>query len=220
MKWLASVIAVSHLPRSGLTGEAPLNGKLPAQGYGTDPDLNHPVVPWSRTMTAHQLDVTAVLADLILPGTGSAPAPSTLGIAEFVDEWISAPYPDQQADRSVVLDGLRWIDEESRRRWQNEFMQLSSQRQLQLLDLTLLASQRSSATSDATSPLKRIEPRDGVSGSFFPRFRFLVAGAYYTTKEGFKDIGYVGNVALPSYPPVTERERSILDKELRKLGIV
>jgi hypothetical protein len=40
-----------------------------------------------------------------------------------------------------------------------------------------------------------------------------------TTPEGFKDIGYIGNVPQPSYPPPTQQEISILEKELQKLGI-
>ena len=57
-------------------------------------------------------------------------------------------------------------------------------------------------------------PRD-----FFRRFRYLVVGAYYTTPEGFKDIGYTGNVPLASYPPVTDEERAILEKALSNLGL-
>jgi hypothetical protein len=68
-------------------------------------------------------------------------------------------------------------------------------------------------------------PRDqevnasAARGGFFYRFRFLVLGAYYTSSEGFADIGYVGNVALASYPAVTEQERATLNRELRSLGI-
>jgi hypothetical protein len=138
--------------------------------------------------------LTAVLADLILPGTESAPAPSTLGIPDFMDEWVSAPYPQQQSDRTIVLDGLQWIDAEARRLWQRDFLQIDAQQREQIVMAML--------------------PK-----AFWSRFRYIVAGAYYTTPEGFKDIGYIGNVPLTSYPPVTDNERAILDAELRKLGI-
>ena len=64
---------------------------LTATGYGTDPDLHHPTVPWPSTLTPHQLQLTTVLADLILPGMPGSPAPSVLGISDFVAEWVSAP---------------------------------------------------------------------------------------------------------------------------------
>jgi hypothetical protein len=47
----------------------------------------------------------------------------------------------------------------------------------------------------------------------------VTVGAYYTTPEGFRDIGYRGNVALSSYPPPTSQETAYLDEELRKLGL-
>jgi hypothetical protein len=50
------------------------------------------------------------------------------------------------------------------------------------------------------------------AAQFFKRYRDLTAGGYYTTPEGMKDIGYVGNVPLPSFdgPP---------PEVLRKLGL-
>ena len=47
---------------------------------------------------------------------------------------------------------------------------------------------------------------------FFSRFRTVCASAYYATPEGWKAIGYIGNVALPSFdgPP---------PEVLEKLGI-
>ena len=37
--------------------------------------------------------------------SGSAPSASSLGVPDFVDEWVSAPYPDQVKDRPIILDG-------------------------------------------------------------------------------------------------------------------
>jgi hypothetical protein len=44
-------------------------------------------------------------------------------------------------------------------------------------------------------------------------------GAYYTTPEGFRDIGYVGNVPLETYPPISDQERALLEKALSALGL-
>ena len=48
------------------------------------------------------------LADLILPAEGDYPAPSKLGTPAFINEWISAPYPDQHRDRVLIVNGLAW----------------------------------------------------------------------------------------------------------------
>ena len=55
--------------------------------------------------------------------------------------------------------------------------------------------------------------------AFLRRIRYLTIGAYYTTPAGFKDIGYVGNVALTSYAGPTPEVRAILDARLAKLGL-
>ena len=83
-------------------------GKTEAKGYGTDPKLNPPVkAPWPRILTEDQLQTAAILADYILPATATAPSASSLGVPDFIDEWVSAPYPDQVKDRPLIVDGLK-----------------------------------------------------------------------------------------------------------------
>jgi hypothetical protein len=154
-------------------------------------------------MTPQQLNLTAVLADLFLPTTAGASAPSALGIHDFVDEWISAPYPEQREDRAIIVDGLTWIESQSQRRWQRGFLQIEDTHRHELVESIV-------PTSSAAATAENV---------FFRRFRYIVVGAYYTTADGARDLGYIGNVPLPSYPTVTEKERAILDTELRKLGI-
>jgi hypothetical protein len=172
-------------------------------GYGADPDLKHPVLPWPLLMEPHQLQQTALLADLILPASASAPAPSAIGVPEFINEWVSAPYPDQVLDRAILLEGLNGLDAQALRLDGRDFVELSPERQLAIVkDLA----QRKAPPTFTGAP------------RFFERLRFLVVGGYYTTPEGFKDIGYIGNVPLASYPPITGEERKILDDALATLG--
>ena len=53
----------------------------------------------------------------ILPKDDYGPAASDVGVLAMVDEWISAPYPQQQADRPVILEGLAWLEAESTKRF-------------------------------------------------------------------------------------------------------
>jgi hypothetical protein len=173
-------------------------------GFGADPDLHHPAVTWHRIMDSRPLQLTAVLADLILPGSDTAPAPSAAGVPDFIDEWISAPYPEQVEDRALILAGLNWIDGEAGRRWQRGFLENDEEsRQAIVHDLAKW----------------KADDAFAMQAKFFLRFRFLVVGAYYTTPQGFKDIGYMGNVPLRSYPAVTDEERAILEKALSTLGL-
>jgi hypothetical protein len=206
LQWMAATSIASALPHGAPAADIQRIESAPvSHAYGTDPNLKHPVVTWSLIMTPHQLQQTAVLADLILPGSADALAPSALGVPDFINEWVSAPYPDQLQDRAIILEGLTWVDGEATRRGQQLFVELDARAQGEILD--------------DIAP-KAPAPQFVAQARFFQRLRFLVVGAYYTTPEGFKDIGYVGNVPLASYPPVTDEERMILDTALAKLGLL
>lgn len=166
-------------------------GKAEAQGYGTDPKLVEPEkAPWPRIMSEAQLQTAAILADFILPASGTAPAASALGIPDFVDEWVSAPYPDQLKDRPVILEGL---------------------------DRLTPSVQPADGRKAALEALARSD--DEKARAFFKRFRALTIGAYYTTEAGFKDIGYIGNVARTSDPGPSAAVKAALEVQLVKLGL-
>lgn len=175
-------------------------------GYGTDPDLANPVVPWSRTMTAAQLETTAALCDRILPADEHSPAASTLGVHEFIDEWISAPYAQQQKDREIILAGLEWLEQQSRSRFATSFDSANAQQAGGLLD-------------DIAWP-ENASQEFAAQVEFFDRFRYLAAGAFYTTDAGMQDIGYVGNVPLTGdYPGPSDDAMAHLAGVLEQLGL-
>jgi len=177
-------------------------GPVTAQPYGTDPLLNKNYQSgdfWPLTLNRPQKATTRTLADLILPADEKFPAASEVGTVEFIDEWISAPYPAQQADRAVVLEGLAWLDTEAGQRYGTQFAALAVDRQ--------------SALADDICYLERAQPKFNVAAKFFAKFRNLVAGGYYATQKGWKDIGFVGNVPTVTFagPP---------RKVLEQLGLV
>ena len=47
----------------------------------------------------------------------------------------------------------------------------------------------------------------------------LTIGAYYTTEAGFKDIGYIGNVARTRDEGPSAEVKAHLERELAKLGL-
>ena len=163
-----------------------------AQGYGTDPVLNKTYNPgdvWPLTMTAKQKQAATALADMILPADQYGPAASALRVPDYVDEWVSAPYPHQQHIRPVILTGLDWMDLESEKRFGKEFAGLDPNQKVAICD----------DICDDSKAKKEFKEGAG----FFRDFRNLAMGAYYSTPEGWKAIGYVGNVPLPKFdgPP-------------------
>ena len=167
----------------------------PPHGYGTDPQPQKFYKPgdfWPLTFTPAQKKAATALADTILPKDQYGPAASEVGVVEMIDEWVSAPYPNQQADRPVILDGLAWLDAESAKRFgggEKSFADLSAEQK--------------HAVCDDICYTGTAKPEFKKAAHFFSRFRSLCAGAYYATPAGWKAIGYVGNVALPSFdgPP-------------------
>lgn len=108
LTWIG-VVGAATAVAGGVVVYGPKSGGKPeAKGYGTDPKLNPPAkAAWPRLLSEDQLQTAALLADYILPASGAAPSASSLGIPDFIDEWVSAPYPDQLKDRPIILDGLK-----------------------------------------------------------------------------------------------------------------
>ena len=107
--WVGAVGAASAVAGGVVLYGPKLGGttEVTAKGYGTDPKLNPPMkAPWPRIMTETQLQVAALVVDHILPASGAAPSASSLGVPDFLNEWVSAPYPDQAKDRPIILEGL------------------------------------------------------------------------------------------------------------------
>lgn len=200
LAWVG-VVGVALAGGAGVVVYGPkMGGQPPAKGYGTDPKLVKPEpAPWPRLMTPPQLQVAAVMSDFILPATATAPSATALGVPDFLNEWVSAPYPDQVKDKAIILDGLEALRLRARTQQGQDFMALSAGHRLALLQ----------ALTRAT----------GADRAFFRRFRSLVVGAYYTTEVGFKDIGYIGNVARVRDPGPSEEVKAHLERELAKLGL-
>jgi hypothetical protein len=93
---------VSHLP-SG----APSGRPLPP-GYGKDPPLATPKRQlWPSVVDATVRRDLAALIDVVVPGIDGSPKGSALGLVDFFDEWLGAPYPDMVADRTLIMPMLK-----------------------------------------------------------------------------------------------------------------
>ncbi|MBW4053431.1 MAG: gluconate 2-dehydrogenase subunit 3 family protein [Proteobacteria bacterium] len=170
-------------------------------GYGPDPNLVKAYEKgafWPLTLNPQQRQLTTVLADLIIPADEHSPSASAAGAVDFIDEWISAPYPQQRRDRLTVLNGFVWLDGAAQLRARQPFATLEEAQQHALCDRVCDASR---APADLQEPAR-----------FFALFRNLTVAAFYTTEAGRKDLHYLGNVPLKHFdgPPV---------ELLRKLGL-
>ena len=180
-------------------------GTMMRPGYGTDPVLTkryHPGELWPPTLTAAQRHLAGVLSDLIIPADAHSPAASAAGIVEFIDEWVSAPYPDCPRDQRTVLGGFAWLVAETRRRFGRDFANVEPPRQIELCD--------------AICRISGARGEQGAAERFFARYRDLTAGGFYSSPLGRTDLGYVGNLPRQHFtgPPAVLLEKLGLPEEL------
>jgi Gluconate 2-dehydrogenase subunit 3 len=189
IKWVLAASAAWPLAGKGAARAA---APLTARGYGTDPDLlavYRPGELWPLTFTAAQRRLAITLADIIIPADERSPSASAVGVVEFIDEWVSAPYPANQEDRAVVLDGFTWLDAEAARRSGRAFSALRTAEQHAICD----------DICDESRAVRQLR----AAARFFALYRNLTACGFYTTPVGRQDLGYVGNVARARFdgPP-------------------
>jgi hypothetical protein len=192
IKWMLAAGAGAMLARprlrAGVAGAAAPGGK----GYGTDPDLMKAYKPgdfWPLTFSDAQRRDTAALCDIIIPAEGSYPSASAVGVTDFVDEWVSAPYPDNVRDRPLIMDGLAWVAATSQKRFGSAFADATDAQRLALCEEMAPEAAKGSDLE--------------VASKFFRHFRNLTSSGYFSTPPGMKDLGYVGNVPSATFdgPP-------------------
>jgi len=193
LKWLTgSAAGVAATPLVAAPGETePAPPAYPTRFTFHDPDFSKATTgPWERLLTKEELDTTKALADIILPKDEHGPAASEIGVHDFINEWISAPYPDQREDCEVIRGGLGWMNTESFRRHEKAFAELAREQQLAIVDDIAAVDHK---------------PEHAVGAAFFKQFRHLCVGGYYTHQDTWKQLGYVGNVSVAGpYPGVPQ----------------
>lgn len=166
--------------------QPPLRG--PA-GTPSDPDLLRPKVSWEKVLTPAEMTTLTALCDVIIPADDRSPSASQVGVPDFINEWVSAPYDYQRSALIQLRGGLAWLNTEAQRRFGRPFTGLSA------AELTAIA--------DDICHEPRAKPEFVAAARVFDLVRDLAATGYYTTREGMNDLRYVGNVPLQKFdgPP-------------------
>lgn len=164
--------------------EMPAFANTPVRGIGTDPNLLKKEIPWPLVLTDAEMKIVKVLGDIVIPADENGPEASAVGVPEFINEWVSAPYEQQQGDLVTLRKGLVWLDAEAKKRFMKIFVEITPEQQFAIIDD--IVKEGSDARKQAYN--------------FFKMFRDRVAGGYYSTPIGWKAIGYIGNVPMMEYP--------------------
>lgn len=197
LKAMAAVAVVPMLPERSATVAAPapapvvrsplpVLGQAPAKGpRGTpsDPDLINSKVTWEMKLEKSELVTLAALCDMIIPADEKSPSASSVGAHDYINEWASRPGGDASLVR--IRGGLIWIDRESMTRFSKPFHQATD-------------AQRAAICDDICF-LPNAKPAHRFAAQFFDTVRDQTATAFYTTPDGWKDLGYIGNVPLQKF---------------------
>ena len=137
-----------------------------------------------KFFTAKEARTASVLADDIIPRDGKSGSATESGVIDFIDFHMSVPETDDAA-RTALRGGLRWIDTESKRRFGVAYASAT-------------AAQRHAILDDISWPDKT-RPEFRAGGAFFVRFRDQVASGFFSSPMGWKDVQYVGNTFNPNW---------------------
>jgi len=129
-----------------------------------------------QALTEHEWKTVCLLSDLILPADDRSGSASQAGVPEFIDDWLAFRGGNLLAE---IRGGLTWLDLECNRLFQHDFVECAAEQQKQILDRIAYP--------------KEAAPQDSNAVAFFNQLRDLVVNGFYTSKEGIKDLPYLGN---------------------------
>jgi hypothetical protein len=125
--------------------------------------------------TPHEMATITILGDIIIPKDDHSGSASDAKVPDFI-EFIVKDMPDHQVP---MRGGIRWLDMQCLKRYNNSFKDCDSKQQLEMVD-------------EIAYPAKA-KPEMAQGVAFFDRMRSLTASGFFTSKIGIDDLGYVGN---------------------------
>jgi len=138
-----------------------------------------------KFFTEHEMQTVRVLSDIIIPADSRSGSASQAKVPEFI-EFMMKDVPSHQ---TPMRGGLRWLDNQCRKRFQKRFVQCTKQQQLEMVD-------------EIAYP-EQAKPEMSQGVAFFSLVRNLTATGFFTSQMGIKDLGYVGNTPN-NWPGVPE----------------
>ena len=195
-------------------GLAPLAGALGvADAQPTQPPVRQPHTtpnqptnatppassqPKRQFFTAREWRTVGVLADDIIPRDERSGSATEAGVPAYMDFHMSVAETSDDA-RTAMRGGLRWLDNESKRRFGVTYDRAKTADRHAILD-------------DISVPTAQVKPEMRAGAAFFSTFRNMVASGFFSSAIGWKDLRYIGNVFVPTWNGCPE-------PALAKLGV-
>lgn len=128
-----------------------------------------------KVFTPAEWRTVRVLVDIVIPRDARSGSATDAKVPEFMDVFMET----RENMRTWMRDGLKWLDDECRKRFNRTFVDCS-------------APQRTAVLDDIAWPRRaRQEMQAGVR--FFNNFRNFTASGFWSSKMGIDDLQYMGN---------------------------
>ena len=128
-----------------------------------------------KAFTDHEYSTIRSMSELIFPGATEG------GAAEFID-LLASNNVDLQ---TIYTGGIAWVDHQMMTRYNAAFVDAKPGDQTAMLDLIAY---RKNETPELAPGIR-----------FFDWIRKMTSDAYYTSKPGIADLGFVGNKGMSKF---------------------
>jgi len=145
-----------------------------------------------KCFTAAEYKTLQRLADLIVPADAKSKGALDAGAPEFID-FLSSQCKELA---EIYTGGFAWLDHEMTKRYAASFVAAMPEQQTAMLDLIAYR--------------KNESPELGPGIRFFTWVRNMTVDAFYTSKIGMDDLGFMGNGAMSEFSvPVAAIEYAV-----------
>ena len=146
----------------------------------------------ARFLQPSEFATLEVLCDVIIPADEHSPAAREAGAAEYID--LLAGNNVQIAN--MFHGGLAWLNARSISLFGKSFTDSSPERQVKLVE--------------EIADLEKADSTLRAGAIFFDWARRMTMDAFYTSKVGIQDLGYMGNTAMSTYEvPIAALEQAL-----------
>ena len=165
----------------GLTDVHPMHAHLADQTKVTQADRRAAAAQYKPVfLDAHQFAATRSLAERIVPGASKAKS------AEFIDQLLAV---ETQANQRSFLSALGAFEGKALEKSKGPWASLRAAQQNEILT--------EASTAASGTPLRE----------HFDLLKGWIAGAYYSSEIGMRELGWTGNVMHPEFPGCPHPER-------------
>ena len=158
-----------------------------------------------KFFTAQEWRAVHVLVDDIIPKDARSGSATDARVPEFMDFILGERSAAQQ---KAMRDGLAWLDQESQKRFSKAYADAAQADRNRLLD-------------DIAWPAKAPEALR-ANANWFNTIRDLTAAGFFSSRVGYRDLGYAGNVAVArwmgSSPAIQQKLGVSYDEWDKKYG--